>query len=184
MRKALVPFIGVVLGVFPASAAASQFAFEGNNRANGDAPVEMTLTGKSLKRPLHVTSFSIGMDLVVEDCPGYSGKDPLPLPIHRGSGGRHGIRIRPRSSGQLYFEWHYKAPGGPYEQLQGAQLGPRRWIGEFSINWLPGHPPGGTYQCYSNYEPQWQAKFVPSHGRGWFRTSALSRGKRAAARHR
>ena len=161
MRKALVALVGtVVLGAFPASAAAKVFAFEGNNRANGDAPVEMRMTGNTLRRPLHVTSFSIGMDLVVSDCPGYSGKDPLPLPIHQGSGGRHGIRIRTRPSGQLFFEWH-NTGGPPYEQLQGAQLGPRKWIGEFSINWLPGWPPGGDYHCYSNYEPQWQAKFVP-----------------------
>jgi hypothetical protein len=160
MRKGLVALVGtVVLGALPASAAARQFAFEGS-AANGNAPVEMTMTGNRLNRPLHVTSFSIGMDLVKEDCPGYSGKDPLPIPVHRGSGGPHGIRIRPRSNGQLYFEWH-NAGGPPYEQLQGAQLGPRKWIGEFSIDWLPGWPPGGDYHCYSNYEPQWLAKLVP-----------------------
>src|SRR5689334_5704479 len=111
MRKALVALVGTVaLGAFPASAAARQFTFEGSG-ANGNAPVDMTMTGNSLRRPLHVTSFSIGMDLVKEDCPGYSGKDPLPLAIHRGSGGPRGIRIRTRSSGQLYFEWHNT--GGP-----------------------------------------------------------------------
>jgi len=163
MRKALVALAGVVLGVFSTSAAASQFAFEGNQGAYGDAPVELTLTGKTLHRPLHLTSFSIGMDPVVGDCPGYSGKDPLPLPIHKGSGGRHGVRIKTDSTGALGFEWHSKVPGGPYESIQGRQRpNPRKWFGKFFIYYLPGHPPGGDDQCYSNYEYQWEGRFVGS----------------------
>ena len=149
-----------VIGVFPAWAAAEQFAFRGSEGAYGDAPVQMTLTGQRLGRPLHVASFKIGMGPVAEDCPGYSGPNPLTVPIRRGSGGRRGIRIRPRDNGQLSFEWHYTAPGGPYEAIQGLQMGRRRWIGKFWLNYLPGHPPGGDYHCWSNYEYRWEAKFV------------------------
>jgi hypothetical protein len=160
MRKALVPLVGVFLGVFPASGAARQFAFEGAPGSFGDVPNEMTITGERLRRPIHVTSFSIGMDPVAEDCPGYSGKNPLPLPVHKGSGGPRGIRISRDSTGALGFSWHYKVPGGPYESMQGRQWNPRRWIGKFFINYLPGHPPGGDYHCYSNYEYPWESKFV------------------------
>jgi hypothetical protein len=163
LRKPLVALIGtVVIGVFATSAAASRFAFQGGDyAANRDVPVEMTMTGKTFRRPLHVTSFLLGMDLVKEDCPGYSGKDPLPLPIHQGSGGPHGIAIRRESNGQLYFQWHYTSPSGFYEELQGVQIAPRKWVGEATLDWLPEYPPGGDYHCYSNYEPQWQAKLVP-----------------------
>ena len=82
-----------------------------------------------------------------------------------GSGGRHGIRIKTDTTGALGFEWHYKVPGGPYESIQGRQRpNPRKWIGKFFIDWLPGHPPGGDYHCYSNYEYQWEAKFVVPGG--------------------
>ena len=161
MRKALVALFGtVVLGIFPASAAARVFDFRGVEGAFGDAPVEMTLTGNSLGRPSHVAGFSIGMGPVAVDCPGYSGRDPLTLPIHRGSGGTRGIRIGTDSTGALGFRWHYKVPGGPYESIQGRQWNRRKWIGKFFINWLPGHPPGGDYHCWSNYEYQWEARFV------------------------
>jgi hypothetical protein len=119
------------------------------------------MIGERLGRPTHVTSFSIGMGPVRGDCPGYSGQNPRTLPIRRGNGGPRGIRIRPRDNGQLTFEWHYKVPGGPYQAIQGAQLGPRKWIGKFWINWLPGYPPGGDSRCWSNYEYAWEAKFVP-----------------------
>jgi hypothetical protein len=160
MRKASVVLAGVVVGVlaFPVPAAAKVFAFQGG-ASSRDSPVRMTMTGKSLQRPSHVAGVSIGLDTVTGDCPGYSGPDPLTLPIHKGSGGPRGIPIRPYN-GQLRFSWHYKAAGGPYEQLQGAQLGPHKWIGELSINWLPGHPPGGSYECYSNYQETFTAVFT------------------------
>jgi hypothetical protein len=160
MRKALVALLGtVVLGVFPAPAAAKKFAFRGAPGAFGDVPIAMTMTGENLRRPRFVTSFTIGRHPVSE-CPGYSGPIHRTLPIRRGSGGRRGIRIKPRDNGQLTFEWHYSG-GGPYEAIQGTQLGPRKWIGKYWVNWLPGSPPGTDNRCPSSWEYPWEAKFVP-----------------------
>ena len=160
MRKALVALVGtVVVGVLlsPAPAAAKEFAFQGGEPF-GSSPVGMTMTGKSFDQPRRVTGFSIGADVVVGDCPGYNGPDPITLPIH--STTKAGIPIRRAKNGQLNFRWHYQVPGGPDEDLQGVQLGPRKWIGEFSYSWLPGHPPGGSDDCWSNYQDRWKAEFT------------------------
>lgn len=159
MTKAFVALlVTAVIGVFAASAAASRFAFRGGPGAFGDVPVEFTMTGNSLRRPRFVTSFTIGRNPVSE-CPGYSGPIRRTLPIRRGNGGPRGIRIKPRDNGQLTFEWHYSG-GGAYEAIQGAQLGPRKWIGKYWVNWLPGSPPGTDYHCPGSWEYPWEAKFV------------------------
>jgi len=159
MRMALVALVGTMLmGLFPASAAADRFSFRGGPGSFGDAPVRFTLTGQSLRRPRFVTSFTIGRH-PVRECPGYSGPINRRLPIRKGSGGPRGIRIKPRDNGQLTFRWHYSG-GGPYEEIQGVQIGPGKWIGKYFVNWLPGRPPGTGSDCPSNWEYPWEARLV------------------------
>jgi hypothetical protein len=159
MRTALVALVvTAVIGVFPASAAAGRFSFRGGPGAFGDVPVTFTMTGRSLRRPRFVTSFTIGRNPVSE-CPGYSGPARRRLPVRRGNGGPRGIRIKARDNGQLDFEWHYSGPG-PYEAIQGTQLGPRKWIGKYWVSWLPGMPPGTDSRCSSSWEYPWEAKLV------------------------
>ena len=159
MRTALLAIVGTaVIGLFPAPAAADTFSFRGGPGPFGDVPVRFTMTGKNLRRPTFVTSFTIGRNPVGE-CPGYSGPIHRRLPIRRGNGGPRGIRIKPRDNGQLTFEWHYNGPG-PYEAIQGTQLGPGKWIGKYFVNWLPGRPPGTDSRCPSNWEYPWEASFV------------------------